>query len=74
MEEIKLNIPKKYQERFGKLEIASWDCEQKYYLYFAEGWGYLLGSGRDDIYGCIPVASKKEAIEYLRDAVKVEDY
>lgn len=61
MEEI-LNIPKKYQKYFGSLESESGlidDC--KYMLYFAEGYAYM------GEYPCIPVKSKKEALEFLRD-------
>jgi hypothetical protein len=71
--EIKLNVPEKYKERFGCLELTGWDCEEKYYLYFAEGWGCYDGWTPQEgnlVIGCIPVRSKSEALEFLRNAVK----
>lgn len=60
-----LRVPKKYQKYFGSLETEYGlidDC--KYMLYFASG--YCYGDG----YTSIPVKSKKEAIEFLKDAVE----
>lgn len=57
-----LNIPKKYQERFKSLEAEDGlidDC--KYILTFARGWAW-------EGFGNVPVRSKKEAIEYLKEA------
>ena len=62
----KLKVPKYLEERFGALEVEGGlidDC--KYMLYFKDGWA--LGD-----YTSVPVRSKKEAIEYLRDANKYE--
>jgi len=58
----KLKVPKYLEERFRALEPESGlieDC--KYMLYFAKGWA--LGDNTS-----VPVKSKKEAIEYLKDA------
>lgn len=60
--EVSLKVPKKYQERFAKLEAEEGlieDC--KYMLYFAKGWA--LGDFPD-----VPVKSKAEAIRYLKEA------
>lgn len=57
----KLNVPKKYQKYFGSLEREGGlidDCP--YMLYFADGYAYM------GEYPCMPVKSKKEAIEFLR--------
>jgi len=73
---ITLNVPKKYQERFGALELTGWDCDEKYYLYFANGWGVEDGWNPIDgfrVMGCIPVVSKQEALKFIRDAVKEGD-
>lgn len=68
-----LNVPKKLQERFYKLEPDAYlDPEMgKYILYFEDGWGYPMGA--NEYWGSIPVMNKKEAIEYLKDAVKVDN-
>jgi len=56
-----MKIPKKYEERFGSLVQES-DLEGcKYILYFADGWSY-------EGYTSVPVKSKKEALEFLKDA------
>lgn len=57
----KLNVPKKYQKYFGSLEREGGlidDCP--YMLYFADGYAYM------GEYPSMPVASKKEALEFLR--------
>lgn len=59
---IKLNIPKKLVERFGYIECAGDLIDGcKYILGFNDGWAY----GDDPN---IPVRSKQEAIQCLRDA------
>ena len=58
---VELNVPKKYQHMFGSLERESGlidDCP--YMLYFAPGYA------AEGEYPCMPVKSKKEAIEWLR--------
>lgn len=60
--EVKLNVPKKYLERFACLEKDNDlidDC--KYILYFKDGWALAD-------YPNVPVRSKKEALEYLKNA------
>ncbi len=68
-----LNVPKYLQERFARLEPDAYLDEEmgKYILYFNDGWGYPMGA--HEYWGSIPVMNKKEAIEYLKDAVKVEN-
>lgn len=68
-----LNVPKYLQERFAMLEPDAYLDEEmgKYILYFNDGWGYPMGA--NEYWGSIPVMNKKEAIEYLKDAVKVEN-
>jgi hypothetical protein len=61
-----LKISKDLEERFGCLEPASdliEDC--KYILYFAPGWG--CGDYPD-----VPVKSKAEAIQYLKNANRID--
>ena len=56
-------IPKKYQERVKGLEVEGGlidDC--KYMLYFNENWCW------SEDYWAIPVKSKKEALEYIKEA------
>ena len=67
-----LNVPKSLQERFYKLEPdSSLDPEWgKYILYYNDGWGYPMGA--NEYWNSIPVRNKKEAIEFLRDAIKVD--
>lgn len=70
---ITLDVPKKYQERFEKLELADSDCEEKYYLYFANSWGVYDGWSSEtgnQVITCVPVVSKKEALEFIKDSVK----
>lgn len=58
---VELKVPKKYQKYFGSLEAESGlidDC--KYMLYFADGYAYM------GEYPCMPVLSKKEALEFLK--------
>ena len=56
-------VPKKYQERVASLE-REYDLidDCKYMLYLNEDWCW------DDDYWCFPVKSKKEALEYIRQA------
>ena len=57
----KLNVPKKYQKYFGSLEREGGlidDCP--YMLWFAPGYA------AEGEYPCMPVKSKKEALEWLR--------
>lgn len=68
---INLKVPKKYQERFCKLETESNLIDNcKYLLYYADGWGYCMGY--NDICSCIPVRNKSEALEFLKDSVRKE--
>ena len=58
-------IPKKYRERVGSLEREDGlidDC--KYMLYFNQDWAW----GED--YWALPVKSKKEALEFIKEARK----
>lgn len=66
---VELNVPKKYKKYFGSLEQESGlidDC--KYMLYFAPGYAW------EGEYPCMPVKSKKEAIEFLRGAEPEHNY
>lgn len=66
---VKFKIPKKYQKFFGKLEEEGGlidDC--KYMLYFAEGYAYL------GEYPVLPVKSKKEALEFLKEGDIEKNY
>jgi len=61
---ITLNVPKKYEKYFKKLEINPdfleyGTDEEKYILYYADGYAYM------GEYPIMFVRSKKEAIEYL---------
>lgn len=63
-----LKLPKYLQERFKKLEPEGGlidDC--KYMLYFSYDWCW----GED--YQAMPVKSKAEAIEYLKEGRKRTD-
>jgi len=65
----KLNVPKKYEKYFGSLEREDGlidDCP--YMLYFAEGYAW------EGEYPCMPVKSKKEAIEFLRGGDVEKNY
>lgn len=64
----KLNVPNYLKERFAGLELDPYlDPEMgKYILYYADGWGYPMGY--NEVWSSIPVMSKKEAIEFLRQA------
>lgn len=65
----KLNVPKKYEKFFGSLEREDGlidDC--KYMLYFANGYAYM------GEYPCVPVLSKKEALEFLKCAEPEKGY
>lgn len=69
---MKLKVPKKYEKVFDRLEEEGGlidDC--KYMLYFKEGYAWL------GEYWCVPVKSKKEALQYIREydidrTIKVE--
>lgn len=68
-----LNVPQYLQERFASLEPDGYlDPEMgKYILYFKDGWGYPMAA--HEYWSSIPVMNKKEAIDYLKEAVKVEN-
>lgn len=68
-----LNVPNYLKERFARLEPDGYlDPEMgKYILYFNDGWGYQMSA--HEYWSSIPVMNKKEAIEFLREAVKVEN-
>ena len=70
MEDIK--VPNKYKERFLKLELDLYlDSEMgKYILHYADGWGYPMGY---EGWRTIPCRSKKEAIEFLKQAVRIDE-
>lgn len=64
-----MKLPKYLQERFGKLEREEGLIDNcKYILYFADGWGMYEGYEEPSI--TAPVRSKKEAIKYLKEAVR----
>lgn len=59
---VKLKLPKNLVERFGSLEAESGLIDGcKYMLYFADGWCW------SEDYWAIPVKSKKEAIDFLKE-------
>lgn len=58
-----MKIPKKYEERFYSLERQLDLADGKYILYFMNGWSW-------NGYGSVPVRSKKEALEFLKEATK----
>lgn len=56
-------VPKKYRERVASLEAEAGlidDC--KYMLYFNQDWCW------SEDYWSLPVRSKKEALEFIREA------
>lgn len=60
-------IPKKYRERVEGLEMEDGlidDC--KYMLYFNKDWCW------SEDYWAIPVRSKKEALEFIKEADRKE--
>lgn len=62
--EVKLNVPKKYKERFGGLyreDDLIDGC--KYELFFKNG--YVFGG-----FASIPVFSKKEALDFIKESYK----
>lgn len=62
-----MKVPKKYEERFYKLEQGEDLIDGcKYILYFAAGWSW-------DGYSNIPVKSKKEALQFIREATREEE-
>lgn len=69
---VELKVPEYLKERFYALELDSYlDPEMgKYMLYYADGWGYPMGA--NEVWGSIPVMSKKEAIEFLKEAERKE--
>lgn len=67
--EVKLNVPKKYKKYFGSLEAEPGlidDC--KYMLYFAPGYAW------EGEYPCMPVKSKKEALDFIKEAEAEKGY
>lgn len=68
-----LKVPEYLKERFARLELDESLAEDmgKYILYFNGGWGYPMGA--NEYWNSIPVMSKKEAIDFLKEAVKVEN-
>lgn len=66
---VELKVPEKYKKYFGSLEAEDGlidDC--KYMLYFAPGYAYM------GEYPCMPVLSKKEALEFLKYAELEKGY
>lgn len=68
-----LKVPEYLKERFAELEPDETLAEDmgKYILYFNDGWGYPMGA--NEYWNSIPVMNKKEAIEFLKEAVKVDN-
>lgn len=65
---IDLKLPKYLQERLGSLESESGLIDNcKYMLYFDKDWCW------SEDYWAIPVKSKAEAIQFLKDARKRTD-
>lgn len=59
-------IPKKYRERVSSIEVGLDLIDNcKYLLYFADNWSWY------DI-SCVPVKSKKEALEFVKEAERKE--
>lgn len=57
-----MKIPKKYEERFYSLEKKEDLIDGcKYILYFMGKWSY-------NGYSSVPVKSKKEALEFIKNA------
>ena len=66
---VDLKVPKKYMQYFGSLEREPGlidDC--LYMLYFAPGYA------AEGEYPCMPVKSKKEALEWLKLGEKEKNY
>lgn len=65
-QEVKVNVPKKYQKYFGYVELNVYEPDsedaEKYILHYADGYAY---KGEYPIWFC---KSKKEVIEYLKYA------
>lgn len=61
---VELKVPKKYQERFDRLERDETLADgMKYMLYFANGYCFAD-------FNFVPVYSKAEALEFLKRAYK----
>jgi hypothetical protein len=59
---VELKVPKKYREVFDRLESESDLIDNcKYMLYFKRGYAW------HGDYWCVPVKSKKEALEFIRE-------
>lgn len=59
-------IPKKYRERVSKIEVGFGLIDNcKYLLYFNDNWSWY------DIC-CVPVKSKKEALEFIKESERKE--
>ncbi len=59
-------IPKKYVERVSKIEVGFGLIDNcKYLLYFNDNWSWY------DIC-CVPVKSKKEALEFIKESERKE--
>lgn len=66
---VELKVPKKYEKYFGSLEREPDLIDEcQYMLYFADGYAWV------GEYPCVPVRSKKEALQYLREADREEGY
>lgn len=66
---VSLNVPEKYQKYFGSLEREDGlidDCP--YMLYFAEGYAW------EGEYPCLPVKSKREALEFIKQGAPEKQY
>ena len=66
---VELKMSKELQKYFGSLEAEDGlidDC--KYMLYFAPGYAW------EGEYPCMPVKSKKEALEFLEGGMPEKDY
>lgn len=64
---VELKVPKKYQERFDRLERDTELADgMKYMLYLAEGWSYFPY----EYWNNVPVFSKKEALDFIKKAYK----
>lgn len=60
-------IPKKYRERVSAIEVGFDLIDNcKYLLYFNDNWSWY------DIW-CVPVKSKKEALEFIKEADRKEN-
>lgn len=66
---VELKVPKKYQKYFGNLEVEYGLIDNcKYMLSFAPGYAYM------GTHPYIPVKSKKEALECLKDGEVEKEY